>query len=212
MSVSAVVDIHIDFDDSDTYDLAGTFEMELVTDWYRCYDPTIPVTIRYYPAYDETDSAIELELYEVHSGYNSYWSQLVEDETNVITFDDPVAGAIGEGDNNGTASGSVSITGYLTTVPNVVGLTRNAAETAIVNAYLTVGDISEVHSETIEEGLVISQLPGAGSVVDTGTPVSLLMSLGLSIAPPKATTPGPSNEAKNISRLLSELTWEVPEA
>lgn len=63
------------------------------------------------------------------------------------------------------------------TVPNVVGAERGSAESAIVNAGLVVGSVT---SETSDQaaGTVIAQNPSAGSRVDRGSSVSLVVSSG----------------------------------
>ena len=58
------------------------------------------------------------------------------------------------------------------------GLTQAAAETAIGSAGLRVGSITEVNHDTIAAGQVISQTPGGGAAVPSGTLVELVVSLG----------------------------------
>ena len=74
---------------------------------------------------------------------------------------------------------SVSIlAGCSVTVPGVVGLTQTAAQTLITDAGLTVGAVTEEHSETVPSGLVISQAPAFGASAAQGTAVDLVISLG----------------------------------
>ena len=63
-------------------------------------------------------------------------------------------------------------------VPNVVGLTQAAAETAIPGANLQVGSIGQQSSETVPAGSVISQTPLAGAMVVAGSVVNLVVSTG----------------------------------
>ena len=63
-------------------------------------------------------------------------------------------------------------------VPNVVGETQAAAESAILEATLTVGTISAEFSDTVPEGTVISQTPVGGTEVLPGTAVDLVISSG----------------------------------
>ena len=70
-------------------------------------------------------------------------------------------------------------------VPNVVNLTQAAATTAIVNAGLTLGTVSNASSTTVPAGSVISQNPGAGTLVAPGSAVALVVSSG---PPPPAVT------------------------
>ena len=63
-------------------------------------------------------------------------------------------------------------------VPNVVNLTQAAATTALGNAGLTVGTVSNASSTTVPAGAVISQNPGAGTLVAPGSAVALVVSSG----------------------------------
>jgi RHS repeat-associated protein len=64
------------------------------------------------------------------------------------------------------------------TVPNVVGLTRSAAEQAISAANLNTGTVTEAYSSIVATGHVISQTPQGGVKVPLGTNVNLVVSLG----------------------------------
>jgi beta-lactam-binding protein with PASTA domain len=65
------------------------------------------------------------------------------------------------------------------TVPNVVGMTQSAAQTAITNAGLTIGSpVTQQYSSTVPAGQVISQTPAAGASVASGTVVNLTVSRG----------------------------------
>src|SRR5258708_13439677 len=66
----------------------------------------------------------------------------------------------------------------MVTVPNVVGLTQAAATTAITDAKLTLGDVTELNSNTVAIGNVISQGPAGGSSAAEGSPVTLVISSG----------------------------------
>src|SRR6185436_11908679 len=63
-------------------------------------------------------------------------------------------------------------------VPNVVNLTQAAATTALGNAGLTVGTVSNAASTTVPAGSVISENPGAGTLVAPGSAVALVVSSG----------------------------------
>jgi len=67
----------------------------------------------------------------------------------------------------------------LISVPDVVGLTQSAAEAAIVAANLSVGTITWQTSATVPAGSVISQYPDAGTEVNLGTKVNLVVSKGV---------------------------------
>ena len=63
-------------------------------------------------------------------------------------------------------------------VPNVIGDTQAAAESAITAVGLVVGTITSVSSNTVAVGDVISQSPVAGSTAATGSAVDLVISSG----------------------------------
>src|SRR5260221_14206237 len=71
------------------------------------------------------------------------------------------------------------------TVPNVVGLTQAAATTAITEAKLKLGNVTQQNSSTVATGNVISQDPASGSSAAEGSPVNLVISSG----PPMVTVP-----------------------
>ena len=80
----------------------------------------------------------------------------------------------------------------LVPVPNVVGVTQVLATTAITNAGLVVGAVTQQSSASVPAGNVISQAPPAGSSVATGSAVDLVVSTGAA----NAALPGnPSNPA-----------------
>jgi serine/threonine-protein kinase len=66
----------------------------------------------------------------------------------------------------------------MVTVPNVEGLTQDAATTAITAAKLMVGTVTQQTSNTVAAGKVISQDPASGSSVAQGSPVNLVISSG----------------------------------
>jgi len=82
--------------------------------------------------------------------------------------------------DTGTAGAYVLVTYTPTqvTVPDVVGLTQNAATTALQNAGLVAGVVTNQASGSVPAGAVISQNPPAGTAVAPGTSVSLVVSSG----------------------------------
>ncbi|HOC70695.1 MAG TPA: PASTA domain-containing protein [Candidatus Hydrogenedentes bacterium] len=64
------------------------------------------------------------------------------------------------------------------TVPNVAGKTQTAAQSAITSAGLEVGTVTEQYHATVPAGNVISQDPAAGTEVDPGTAMNLVVSKG----------------------------------
>jgi len=83
---------------------------------------------------------------------------------------------------DGTVSGDATVTLTPTSsqvsVPNVVGDTQAAATAAITNAGLTLGTVTSQASSTVPSGNVISETPSAGTSVNTGSPVNLVLSSG----------------------------------
>jgi hypothetical protein len=66
----------------------------------------------------------------------------------------------------------------LRAVPNVVSMTQAAATTAIQNAGLTLGAVTNASSATIVRGSVISSSPIAGTGVAPGSAVAIVVSTG----------------------------------
>ncbi len=87
------------------------------------------------------------------------------------------------GGNNGKAGDTIVL--YVsqgtesTTVPSVVGQSESDARTALGNAGLNVGTVSQDYSNSVAEGDVISQSVSAGSTVSEGTTVDLVVSQGV---------------------------------
>ena len=63
-------------------------------------------------------------------------------------------------------------------VPNVVGKTEAEARSAITSAGLTVGTVTQEYSNTVPAGKVIRQNPAAGTEVDRGSAVNIVVSKG----------------------------------
>jgi len=63
-------------------------------------------------------------------------------------------------------------------VPNVVGKTQAAAQSAITSAGLVVGTVTRAHSDTVPQGCVISQGLPAGTPAVGGSSVDLVVSSG----------------------------------
>jgi hypothetical protein len=69
-------------------------------------------------------------------------------------------------------------------VPNVVGLTQAAATTSITGTDLVLGAVSAASSDSVSPGSVISSNPAAGTQVNVGSAVQLLVSTGVPQPPP----------------------------
>jgi sugar lactone lactonase YvrE/uncharacterized protein (DUF2345 family) len=78
-------------------------------------------------------------------------------------------------------------------VPNVVGLSQAAATTALTNAGLTLGTVSNAGSSLVPQGNVSEENPAAGSQVNVGSAVRLLVSSGQ----PQPVVPNPLSLLNN---------------
>lgn len=64
------------------------------------------------------------------------------------------------------------------TVPDIKNMTLSAAEQALGNNHLEVGDVSQEYSSTIDKDMVIGSTPGSGNKVRKGAKISLVISKG----------------------------------
>lgn len=64
------------------------------------------------------------------------------------------------------------------TMPAVVGLTQDEAEAALLDTHLAVGTVTEVYSETVDQGLVVAASQDEGTPLKRDTPVDLSVSKG----------------------------------
>ena len=95
-----------------------------------------------------------------------------------VISENPAAGTqvnVGSAVNLVVSSGPAQVA-----VPNVVGQTQAAATTAITSASLVVGTLTTASSSTVPAGSVISENPAAGTPVNVGSAVSLVVSAGAS--------------------------------
>lgn len=87
-------------------------------------------------------------------------------------------GTSSDSSSSSSTSSTTTTTDSEATVPNVVGKDEATAKSAITAAGLTVGTVSESASDTVTEGLVISQTVAANTKVAKGTTVSIVLSSG----------------------------------
>lgn len=119
----------------------------------------------------------------------------------VIT-QDPAPGAIV--DEGSAVNFVVSLGPVQVDVPDVGGLSQAAAEAAITGAGLAVGTVTTAQSDTVPIGDVISQDPLAGTTVDEGSSVNLLISTGDLIGVPDVV--GLSQAAAEAAIVAGDLT------
>jgi beta-glucanase (GH16 family) len=72
-----------------------------------------------------------------------------------------------------------NITATMVTVPDVVGMDQVSAQSALTAAGLSVGAISQSFSYTVQAGDTVSQNTAAGTSAPSGSPVDLVISLGI---------------------------------
>ncbi len=82
------------------------------------------------------------------------------------------------------------------TVPDLSNLSQADAETALTDAGLKLGSVSQNTSTTVPAGIVSSQDPPAGQKVDKGSTVSIVVSTG---SPSPTATPSPSPSAVGVT-------------
>ncbi len=93
-------------------------------------------------------------------------------------------------------------------VPDVAGLSQEAAETAITEAGLAVGTVTTAYSDTVSVGEVISQNPAASMMVALDTAMDFVVSLG--------SDPNPAEgeliwyvDKNNSSGVEDGMSWET---
>jgi len=91
-------------------------------------------------------------------------------------------------------------------VPNVVGDTQAAATTAITGAGLVVGTVTTQSSPTVASGNVISETPTAGTSVNAGSAVNLVVSTGLAQAATPVISPTASSFSSAQSVTITDST------
>ena len=85
---------------------------------------------------------------------------------------------VSDGEDTANSKVDVTIIDNAVTMPDVVGMSEEDAEDAIVDAGLTVGTITNAYSNTVELGNIISQNPAANTSVEINSAVDLVVSDG----------------------------------
>jgi len=81
------------------------------------------------------------------------------------------------------------------TMPSLLDMTEENAKSTIATYKLEVGRVDPIHSDTVEEGKVISQYPAPNTEVTEGTVVNLQISQG---PDPATIDPGPVEREKTV--------------
>ncbi len=114
-----------------------------------------------------------------------------EKDPGTVVAQDPVA------DEELPLGGQVTVTVVTgpgdVAVPNLVGQTEQAAIALLLTDGLTPGEVTEEFSDTVAEGLIVSQVPRSGTIVAAGTPIDYILSSGPepTLAPTAAPTATP---------------------
>jgi serine/threonine-protein kinase len=98
----------------------------------------------------------------------------------------------------------------LVRMPNLVGLTEQAAKNALIAHELVVGEIIREHNDEYKAGVVFKQSIEAGTQVEANTPIDLYISLGAK-EEPKDEEPGESEEIPIDIRITPESENEQVE-
>lgn len=104
-------------------------------------------------------------------------------------------------------------------VPDFIHLTLDEATDLIEEAGLSLGNVDEAFSETVEEGLVISQSVAAGTMILQGETINLVISLGSGLVSVPDFTGLDKDEARelivsinlDLGRITSEYDADVEE-
>ncbi|MBI2425442.1 MAG: PASTA domain-containing protein [Candidatus Hydrogenedentes bacterium] len=99
----------------------------------------------------------------------------------------------------------ITVLGPLAAVPDVTGQTQAAAEAALAAAGFVAGDITTATSATVPAGLVISQEPTAGTLLNQDSAVNLVISTGA----PEVAVPGVTGLDRAAARLAIEAAGFV---
>ena len=91
---------------------------------------------------------------------------------------------------------SVSASPVLVAVPDVVGLSQAEAESAVIDAGFSVGNVTKANSDTVKTGHVISQKPAGRTKARSGSRVNLVISRGVSgdVTPPTVEIIAPATD------------------
>ncbi|MHB8894417.1 MAG: Stk1 family PASTA domain-containing Ser/Thr kinase [Candidatus Geothermincolia bacterium] len=99
---------------------------------------------------------------------------------DTVISQDPASGS--KLDKGGTVSVVVSGGPDLVGVPNLVGMTPEAATAALVAAGLTLGETTQTNSSNVEKGKIATQAPEPATQVAKGSAVNIVVSKGPEVA------------------------------
>ena len=117
-----------------------------------------------------------------------------------------IAWALTHAAPNRAGSGS----GSLVEVPRVVGLPRDEAQRKLQDAGLKLGSLDEAQSAEVAAGVVIEQDPQAGTEVERGAAVDLILSSGPAQNPTTLASPSATPSASSPATSPSSASSSTP--
>ena len=147
--------------------------VDVLVDSIRYANRTVTVPDLFEMSYDEAAKAVEDLGLEISKD-----SELVNDnyDEGTVLSQSPLKEAVVKPGT--TVKVNVSRKNPGTNVPEVRNMELSEAKKKIVNYGLTVGSVSEVYSDTVKKGYVISTSPVAGTTLQRGSAVNMVVSKG----------------------------------
>ena len=142
--------------------------------WWFLLGPGSPTTVPTIGQVGYEEAVTALEAAELTATRQDVYDETIPAGEVVST--DPLAGQEVRRGSDVTVRVSRGPERYA--VPPLVGTPAEAAQAALEDTLLTLGEVTEAFSEEVEEGLVISTEPEEGVDLRRGDPVSLVVSKG----------------------------------
>ena len=141
---------------------------------WRLWQAVQIVTAPVITGMNQQDAESTLTANHLTGDFHDEYSETVSKGLVIRTL--PTAGT--SLDKGSTVAAWVSLGPERHPMPQVIGLTRAAAEQAITNASLTVGTVTTAYSETVPSGQVISASQKQGTELRRDTAIDLVVSKG----------------------------------
>lgn len=154
--------------------------------------------------------AAETEIYNQSFEFNEQWIYSDDTPKDFVVRQEPQAGEM-------VAMGT-EITIYISrgkeikrvTVPNVVGSSESDAKIELRAKSIQIGNITSSNSDKYEKGVVMTQIPKAGSDIQEDRPVDIVVSLGPSQEKPAEGVDGNNIEPSSTPSQPKTVTITVP--
>ena len=144
----------------------------------------------------------KLENAGLKAGAVSYQTATGKAQGTVLSQTPAASASVKEG----SAVDMVAVGTSLQVVPNVLGMTQSEASTALTQAGLKLGDVTEVYSSQGPKGTVAVQAPAAGLEVESGSAVAVAISQGPQPPPSPAAVAVPDVANQTKDQAVSTLT------